>query len=669
MRITYSQIGAFIRIMVSIIHSDDGNAAEASHVAKFINRFKLSDEQKKKLQMIEPYSETEADYENLKKLDDTTKQKLSNILFDVMAEDGTISDQESILFMTLMSDSEFPTPDTQIWLDWLESSEEPVEEIDDLSEEDSEICFFVIKAGGPHYGGKCRTVINKQYEYGITDTQVAKDILNCKDHVLLDCGDAEILDILTREMGFEGYGQFHAYICKRPYDSSDNRAASDIFGRKIYGHCLIRFKSDSGEYMEMNKAQCARMFDLLKQHLDCKLLHRTEDRIHFHKNGLPVRRLSRQPVETPPLGDAERIALWLMADRPEDNGFDLKLSHQDLLNDLDYSPSFLDDEPFETIKDLLMYVIDNDEDQPYHELLTLAKGYRMSCELEKAAYWAHKAIVLGETGLEKDNAWNFGICGLSDANEELGNCYFSVPYSHDTESSFPDFKKAAHHYYLASRRQKYIMRGRSYLGMGDYQNAEKCFSEGMDDDEVMAWMGHLCNLRHQIAQAERYWKKAIQGTSGWGEYFYGRYLWNREHYDTAISLWQQGEKKGCSECTGELFNWIVGHPQTPFSGKEEIWNKVQGLHYRDECISGYKYIYKHIGNGNIPIEEDVDENGKETKTNSTIMMSIALYDGIKKFCPYCLTQVRSEYTMYSDTEFKRILMAWGYNEFESSFSI
>ena len=52
MRITYSQIGAFIRIMVSIIHSDDGNAAEASHVAKFINRFKLSDEQKKKLQMM-----------------------------------------------------------------------------------------------------------------------------------------------------------------------------------------------------------------------------------------------------------------------------------------------------------------------------------------------------------------------------------------------------------------------------------------------------------------------------------------------------------------------------------------------------------------------------------------------------------------------------------------
>lgn len=91
-----------------------------------------------------------------------------------------------------------------------------------------------------------------------------------------------------------------------------------------------------------------------------------------------------------------------------------------------------------------------------------------------------------------------------------------------------------------------------------------------------------------------------------------------------IALWQQGEKKGCSECTGELFNWIVGHPQTPFSRKEEIWNKVLGLHYRDECISGYKYIYKHVDNGNIPIQEDVDENGKETKINSSIMMSNAL---------------------------------------------
>lgn len=500
MKITYSQIGAFIRIMLSVIHSDNGNAAEASHVAKFINRFKLSVEQKKNLQMIEPDSETDADYENLKKLDDTTKQELSNLLFDVMAADGTISDQESMLFMTLMSDSEFPIPDTQAWLDWLASSEEAVEETDAMSDE-------------------------------------------------------------------------------------------------------------------------------------------------------------------------ERIALWLKTDRPEDNGFDLKLSHQDLLNDLDYGPSFLDDEPFDTIKDLLMYVIDHDEEQLYYELLTLAKGYRMSCELEKAAYWAHKAIVLGEKGLEKDNVWNFGLCGLSDANEELGNCYFSVPYSHDTESTFPDFKKAAHYYYLAPRPQKSIMRGRAYLGMGDYQNAEKCFSEGQDDDQVLAWMGHLCNLRHQVAQAERYWKKAIQGRSGWGEYFYGRYLWNRKHYDTAISLWQQGEKKGCSECTGELFNWIIGHPQTPFSRKEEMWNKVHGLHYRDECISGYKYIYKHVDNGNIPIQEDVDENGKETKINSSIMMSNALYYGIKKFCPYCLKHAREEYTKYSDSEFKRILLAWGYNEFESSFSI
>ena len=496
MRMTFSQIQAFMRIMMSTIYSDGAYVSETKLITKCINLFKLSYEQQNNLHYTKPGKETDADYENLKKLDDNTKQELSNILFDVMAADGKVSDQESALFMTLMSDSEFPVPDTQAWLDWISSSNE---------------------------------------------------------------------------------------------------------------------------------------------------------------------------VEEENLSDEEIIARWLDTDTPEENGFDLKLSRQQLMNDLDYDPAFLEEEDFETIKELLLYVINNDEEQPYYHLLTLAKGYRMSVELEKAAYWAHKAIILGEKGLDEENCIYFGITGLLDAYEELGNCYFSVPQSHDKESEFPDFKKAVEYYQHAHHPKDYIMTGRSYLGLGDYQNAEKCFSEGLQCDEVMAWMGHLCNIRHQIAPAERYWEKAIRGTSGWGEYFMGRYLWNRKHYDKAISLWKQGEEKGCAECTGELFNWIVGHPQTPFSRKKEMWNKVCfGLHHEDKCVSGYKYIYKHVDNGNIPIQENVDENGKETKIVSTIVMYNAIYDGIKRFCPYCLKKLREEYTQYSDGQFRRILTAWGYNEFEKN---
>lgn len=124
MRMTYSQIQAFMRIMVSIIDSDGTVVLETKLKPKFVHRFKMSHEQIMNLYYIKPGEETEADYENLKKLDDTTKQELSNILFEVMAADGKVSDPESVMFMILMNDSGFPVPDTQAWHDWLASSEQ-----------------------------------------------------------------------------------------------------------------------------------------------------------------------------------------------------------------------------------------------------------------------------------------------------------------------------------------------------------------------------------------------------------------------------------------------------------------------------------------------------------------------------------------------------------------
>lgn len=124
MRMTYSQIQAFMRIMVSIIDSDGTVVLETKLQPKFVHRFKMSHEQIMNLYYIKPGEETEADYENLKKLDDTTKQELSNILFEVMAADGKVSDPESVMFMILMNDSGFPVPNTQAWHDWLASSEQ-----------------------------------------------------------------------------------------------------------------------------------------------------------------------------------------------------------------------------------------------------------------------------------------------------------------------------------------------------------------------------------------------------------------------------------------------------------------------------------------------------------------------------------------------------------------
>lgn len=709
MKVTKSDLTAITCILNEIIESDSANDQEISLTIKFLKTFRLPDDKLQKLVDEACNMNFDDAAAVVKNMDDATKQEFANIISDVMFADGVVSDEEAVKFMTLIADCEMPMPDTKEWVDWCKSAGDSDDDtilcndvIDDLSGEDSEICFFVIRAGGPHYGGKCRTIVNKKYEYGIDDSQVAKTLLGCKEHVLYDCGEAEILDMLTREMGFDGYGKFHGYICEKPYDSSDNRAASDIFGQKISGHCLIRFVSDEGEYLEMNKAQCAKMFELLKQSLTCKMLHRTEDLWHCHNSGPSVLMLSRQDIETRrsmeieesievesempirqeperPLTDDEKIQRWLDTFRPEDNGYELEVDYKQIWSEMDTELWMLDDdafvdapfsfEPVNTVKELILYVIEHDDEQPYYNLLALSFGYRMAQELKLAAYWAHKAVLLGKDGLDYEGLENFGITGVFIAYEELGNCYFSVEPCFEKDPKFPDFKKAAEYYEETHFEVSEIMCGRSYLGLGDYAKAEKSLTR-YNSSSILAWRGHFYKITHQTDKAEKCWEESIKGNSGWGEYFMGRYLWNEEFYDCAIRLWQQGEAKGCTECTGELFNWIFGHPQSRYETKDEYWRKLESLHAENKCVSGYKYKYKYIANDSIQMNETVLADGSVCSNDfcKDVTLGKALHDGIRRFCPYCLKLSRDTYRRYTDSQFQAILRAWGYNEQEASWS-
>lgn len=679
MKVTRSGLIAITCILNEIIESDNGTNEEISLAISFLKSFKLSDEKLKPI--VDEACKMSFDDATavVKNMDKASKQELSNIISEIMLADGAVSDEEAVKFMALIADCDVPMPDTKAWVAWCNSTDN--DEIDDLSGEDSEICFFVIRAGGPHYGGKCRTVINKKYEYGISDSMAAKMLLDCKEHILYDCGESELLDMLTREMGFEGYGRFHGYVCKNPYDSSDNRAASEIFGKKISGHCLIRFRSNEGQYLELNKAQCARLYGLLKENLTCKLLHRAEDQCHFHTSGPTVMRLGRQPIEVKPvtptqpkpvrtLSDDEKIERWLNVNRPEDNGFEFPLSNNEVLGELNVLCRWDEDNlPFNTIKELILYVIEHDAEQPYDYLVDLSIFTRIAIgDLKMAAYWAHKAIILGESGLEGEYFYNFGFTGLLRAYEELGNCYFSVDPYFPENPYFPNFRKAADYYQHAGTGVSEIMVGRAYLGLGDYAKAEACFSKN-DNSDTLAWRGHLYNITHQTAKAEKCWEAAIKGDSGWGEYFIGRYLWNKEFYDSAIRLWRQGEAKGCAECTGELFNWIFGHPQSRKETKDQYWNKVSQLHDSGKCVSGNKYVYKYAND----IEPTMYLHGKQCSKEYSIelLMEAALNRGINKFCPYCLYMSRENkwrYENYSEDRFKAILIAWGYNEQEHYWS-
>lgn len=675
MKVTRRGLIAITCILNEIIESDNGTNEEISITINFLKTFKLSDDKLK--QIVDEACKMSFDDAAavVRNMDEANKQELSNIISEIMLADGAVSDAEAVKLMEVITECDVPMPDSQAWIDWCTSADN--DEVDDLSGEDSEICFFIIRAGGPHYGGKCRTVINKEYVYGISDSTVAKMFLGCKEHVLYDCGESGFMDMLTREMGFEGQGKFHGYVCKKPYDSSDNHAASEIFGKKISGHCLIRFKSNEGQYLEMNKAQCERMYELLKENLSCKLLHRTEDQRHFHKSGPIVMRLSRQPIEVErPLTDDEKIRLWLKENDPADHGCLYRLDHQEFMRsgvkyDIEYDLDHDYDAKFVTLKDVFLYIIGHDDEHPYDLLTNLGKAFRRLKELEYAIYWGHKAALLIDKALEEKE------CEGDDIEEEKRlinlrwDAYSELGYSYSSFQSFctvklPDLNKAIEAFKNAGPADRAIETGKAYMGLGDYASAEKWLLSLTDRITITdspwyysiayAYIGLMHYIRKDEKKALQYWNESIKikDGSGLGHYFKGRHLWKIKYYDSAIQLWQEGEKMGSRECSCELLQWHAGYPSSS-QHLTDTWNKMQGFAY-SETKEIHKYLYKYIANGTFVIEND---EYKIADINE-------LWDGMRKRCPHCLKLLAEIGCLdeLSKSELNRIMKAWLYDGIE-----
>ena len=260
---------------------------------------------------------------------------------------------------------------------------------------------------------------------------------------------------------------------------------------------------------------------------------------------------------------------------------------------------------------------------------------------------------------------------LSVAYETLGDCFSRISRPGDV-LSYPRFSLAAKSYEAAYEADPYknqtllIKLGKSHLGLEDYYKAWDIFSKGKN----RGWMGQTSFIKRQESQALLMWDTAIEEDfNGWGEYFKGRYLWNKKRYSEAIELWKQGEKKHNAECSGELFNWIVGHPDTPAYMIEEQLENILKLQATNKCVSGYKYIYKHLINGNINLEK-VNLHFKDSVIEYPLIPAMKfLFKGIKKQCPYCLQELKKEGYEFDSRDYENALKGWGYDRLEFSTDV
>lgn len=69
------------------------------------------------------------------------------------------------------------------------------------------------------------------------------------------------------------YGVFRAYIAKQPTNYTENKAASKLLGKKVYGPCLIQFVSNEGKFQYLPKKYCMTFHKYLQDRLDCPLTY------------------------------------------------------------------------------------------------------------------------------------------------------------------------------------------------------------------------------------------------------------------------------------------------------------------------------------------------------------------------------------------------------------
>ena len=284
MKISYKQLKAIIKLLVTAARLEQVDERESENIIHFLKEFKLDYDKMKELLCSADQMELEDALSIIHQLDQPTQQEVSNRLFDLIMADKSISGQECNLLTNLIQHFELPIPDSQEFKKWIseescEAAEEEIlsneeEKVVTLSEDHDALCFFVIEPSGndAYFMGKCCAYVRTERTI-LTMETIAKDLLKCKKSTLLEYKNLPVLQAVTEDMGYTSYGTFKAYIAKLPSDQTENKAASKLLGKKIYGPCLIQFVSNEGKIQYLPKKYCETFHKYLKTRLDCPMTY------------------------------------------------------------------------------------------------------------------------------------------------------------------------------------------------------------------------------------------------------------------------------------------------------------------------------------------------------------------------------------------------------------
>ncbi len=284
MKVSLKQLEAIIKLMVTEASVDQLEESEIHNVLNFLKEFKLDDYRIKELLLSADQMELEEALSIINQLDQPTQQELSNRLFNLIMADGAVSEPERHLLTNLILHFKLPVPDSPEVKKWLakvsdEASEEEIlsneeEKVVTATDDEEALCFFVIEPSGndAYFMGKCCAYVRVGRTYRSKEV-IARELLKCKKSLLLEYKNLPVLQAVTEDMGYTSYGAFKAYIAKQPSDMTENKAASKLLGKKIYGPCLIQFVSNEGKFQYLPKKYCQTFHKYLKTRLDCPMTY------------------------------------------------------------------------------------------------------------------------------------------------------------------------------------------------------------------------------------------------------------------------------------------------------------------------------------------------------------------------------------------------------------
>lgn len=282
MKVSARELKSILCLMVHMSHVDGNLQTENIRIIEFLSSFGLSDEKQKQILTEAVEMHVEEAYEVIIKLDDSTKQEVSNRIFDVVIADEVVSDEEAAYLIELFADCELPCPDSQEWTDWCSGNESGEELLsneddeecfsnDDKEQDDETLCYFLIRPGDDNYGGKC---IAYHPIKSALEEWLAKEVMGGLDEVLFEFKNIAVLEDFRKRMGYADDIAMCAYICKRTYKVK-NELASELLGKTIYGSCVIRTRDRAGNSRPycMRKSNCDKLFELLNEFSAFKLTY------------------------------------------------------------------------------------------------------------------------------------------------------------------------------------------------------------------------------------------------------------------------------------------------------------------------------------------------------------------------------------------------------------